>query len=175
MKSHRKVLESACRDFEADLVLYYYGDGLETELTRVKEHLHGCLRCRRFLDDLHKILPQISEPKEFSPSFWSGYYAEMMGKINDYQEKRFWWRDFLTGKRLWMVPAFGTAAAAILALVLVLGKSGWHVTADHPAEKIPKEVTSDVNQLEFFKSMDMLESLRFLESLDRTKPNPKTI
>ena len=169
------MLESACREFEADLVLYYYGDGFETERKRVEEHLHGCLRCRRFLDDLHKWLPQITQPKEFSQTFWANYYEEMMEKINAHQEKRFWWRPLLTPKRLWMVPAFGTVAAAIFALVLVLGKGSSQVTTDKPIEKIPKEVMADVNQLEFFKSMDMLESLRFLESLDRTKADPKTI
>lgn len=175
MKSHKEMLETACREFEADLVLYYYGDGVETERKRVEEHLHGCLRCRRFVDDLRRWLPQITQPKELPRTFWADYYEEMMEKINAHQEKKLWWRQLLTPGRLWMVPAVGTVAAAIFALVLVLGKGGSPVTPDQPMEKIPKEVMADVNQLEFFKSMDMLESLRFLESLDRTKAEPKTI
>lgn len=169
MKAHSGILETACRELEEDLVMYYYGDGFETERRRVEEHLGGCLCCQRFLADLRKFLPQIAQPKEFAQEFWANYYDETVRKINAYQEKRSWWRDFLTPMRLWMVPAFGTAAVAIIAFALVLGKGGPNSQPDRLVEKIPTEIMADVNQLEFFKSMDMLESLRLLESLDRTK------
>jgi predicted anti-sigma-YlaC factor YlaD len=175
MKSHADMLETACKEFEADLVLYYYGDEFESEQKRVEEHLRGCLRCRRFLDDLRKLLPQMSQPKEFPQAFWTRYYEEMVEKINAHQEKKFWWRQFFTPMRLWLVPAFGTVAVAILAFTLVLGKGNSQVKTDRPVEKIPQEIMADVNQLEFFKSMDMLESLHLLESLDRSKTDAKTI
>jgi len=175
MKSHADMLETACKEFEADLVLYYYGDGLEAERMRVEDHLHECDRCHRFLDDLHKLLPQISQPREFSPSFWAGYYDEVLEKLNAHRHKKFWWRELFTPMRSWLVPAFGTAVVAILAFALVLGKGTWQEKPDRPVEKIPQEIVADANQLEFFKSMDMLESLRVLESLDQTKTNAKSI
>ena len=175
MKSHGDMLETACKEFEADLVLYYYGDGVETERKRVENHLSGCDRCHRFFEDLHRLLPQISQPREFPDSFWAEYYNEMLEKLNPRQNKKSWWRDFSTPMRLWMVPAFGTAVVAVLAIALVLGKGVWKGHADGPVEKIPQEIVADVNQLEFFKSMDMLESLRLLESLDRTKTGAKNI
>ncbi len=173
MKAHSGMLETACREFEEDLVIYYYGDGFEAERQRVEKHLQGCFRCQRFLDDLRKLLPQMAQQKEFPQEFWAKYYDEMMGKINAYEERRSWWREFLTPMRLWMVPAFGTAAVAIMAFALVLGKGATNSHSDRPVEKIPAEIMADVNQLEFFKSMDMLESLRLLESLDRTNADAK--
>jgi hypothetical protein len=175
MKSHADMLETACKEFEADLVVYYYGDGVETERQRVEDHLHGCDLCRRFLDDLHKLLPQISQPQELSPAFWDDYYDEVLEKLNAKQDKKFWWREIFTPMRFWLVPAFGTAVVAILAFALVLGKGSWQVTSERPVEKIPQEIVADVNQLEFFKSMDMLESLRLLEAIDRTKTEAKNI
>lgn len=175
MKSHADMLETACKEFEADLVLYYYGDGVETERSRVEDHLQGCGHCNRFLEDLHKLLPQISQPREFSPAFWADYYDEVVEKLNARQEKKLWWRAFITPMRVWLVPAFGTAVVAILAFALVLGKGSWQANPERPVEKIPQEIMADVNQLEFFKSMDMLESLRLIESLDRTKTGAKNI
>ena len=163
------MLETACREFEEDLVMYYYGDGFDAERRRVEEHLQSCHCCKRFLADLRKLLPQMAQPREFPREFWANYYDETVKKINAHQGKGSWWRDFLTPMRLWMVPAFGTAAVAIIAFALVLGKGGPNSQPDRLVEKIPTEIMADVNQLEFFKSMDMLESLRLLESLDRTK------
>ena len=62
-------LETACRDFEEDLVLYYYGEGSEAERSRVESHVKACSRCSRFLDDLRKLLPQIARPEELPQSF----------------------------------------------------------------------------------------------------------
>src|SRR5437773_465220 len=41
-------LETACRDFEEDLVLYYYGEGSGAERSRVESHVKACSRCSRF-------------------------------------------------------------------------------------------------------------------------------
>jgi hypothetical protein len=39
-----------------------------------------------------------------------------------------------------------------------------------PTEKIPHEILADENQLQFFESMDLLESLGKLEAQDEQKP-----
>ena len=167
--AHADKLESACRDFEEDLVLYYYGEGAEAERSRVENHFKACSRCSRFLSDLRKLLPQMAQPSEMPDSFWNDYYREMVDKLTAQRERNLWWKNLFAPMRLWIMPAFGTAAVAVLAVGLVLGKGGWTFQSGRPQQKIPQEILTDVRQLEFFNSMDMLESLRLLERLDGTK------
>jgi predicted anti-sigma-YlaC factor YlaD len=169
MKERIDTLRTACKDFEEDLVLYYYGDNSEAERSRVESHLEGCLPCRAFLDDLRKLLPTMAKPSELPPTFWDNYYKETVEKIAAQEQRRDWWRNLLAPMRGWMLPAFGTAVVAVLAIALVVGKGNWNLPVSQPREKIPQEVLADTNQLEFFKSMDMLESLSKLEGLDGTK------
>jgi predicted anti-sigma-YlaC factor YlaD len=169
MKERIDTLRIACKDFEEDLVLYYYGDNTETERRRVESHLESCLPCRAFLDDLRKLLPTMAKPSELPPTFWDNYYRETVEKIAAQEQRRDWWRNVFAPMRGWMLPAFGTAVVAVLAIALVVGKGHWNFSASQPGEKIPQEVLADTNQLEFFKSMDMLESLSKLETLDGTK------
>jgi Putative zinc-finger len=165
----RATLEIACSDFEEDLVLHYYGDGSEAERNRVEAHLQKCAACRAFLEDLGKLLPQMAKPKELPQSFWDSYYRETVEKLAALEERQFRWRNLLAPMRAWMLPAFGTAAVAVLAVALVFGKGDWKFSWKQPGENIPQEILVDTNQLEFFKSMDMLEALSKLETLDGTK------
>jgi hypothetical protein len=68
---------------------------------------------------------------------------------------------------VWLIPAFGTVAVAALAVMLVFGKSGWNFQWT-PAQqvKVPQEVLADANKVEFFESMDLLESLGVLEKME---------
>ena len=170
MKERTDTLRTACKDFEEDLVLYYYGDDSEAERSRVEGHLQSCASCHAFLDDLRKLLPQMVKPTDLPQSFWDNYHREMVEKLALQEERKYWWRNLLAPMRGWMLPAFGTAVVAALAIGLVIEKGSWHFPLSQPREKIPQEVLADTNQLEFFKSMDMLESLGKLEALDETKP-----
>jgi len=172
MKEHIDTLRTACKDFEEDLVLYYYGDDSEAERGRVEGHLQSCLSCHEFLDDLRKLLPQMAKPKELPPMFWDNYYNEMVEKLAVHQERHAWWKSLFAPMRAWMLPAFGTAAVAALAVGLVIGRGHWHYPFSQTQERIPQEILADTNQLEFFKSMDMLETLSSLEALDGTKVQP---
>jgi hypothetical protein len=58
---------------------------------------------------------------------------------------------------------------AVFAVALVLTKGHWNFSLKQSGESIPQEILVDTNQLEFFKSMDMLEALSKLEKLDGTK------
>ena len=70
MKERTDTLRTACKDFEEDLVLYYYGDDSEAERSRVEGHLQSCASCHAFLDDLRKLLPQMVKPTDLPQSFW---------------------------------------------------------------------------------------------------------
>ena len=165
----KQTLETACGGFEEDLVLYHYGDGSEAERGRVEVHIRTCARCHRFLDDLRRLLPQMAQPESLPQSFWDGYYRETVAKIAAQRERSPWWRNLLTPMRAWAMPVFATAAVAVLAIALVVDKGGWNAQSVGLRGNIPQEILTDAGQLEFFNSLDMIESLSALEELDGGK------
>jgi predicted anti-sigma-YlaC factor YlaD len=166
MKEQKKKLENACREFEEDLVLYYYGDGSAAERSRVEGHLKDCSRCSAFVLDLRKLLPQMAQPKELPPAFWDNYYREMVQKLVVVRERNAWWRNIFAQFHGWAIPAFGTAVVIVLGLGLTLGSGRWNLLSQSKQETIPQEIMADGSDLEFFKSMDLVESLHVLEALD---------
>ena len=125
-----------------------------------------------FVEDLRKLLPQMAKPNELPQSFWDSYYHEMVEKLAVQQERNSWWKNLFAPMRAWMLPAFGTAAVAALAIGLVIDKGQLASFQRATREKIPQEILADTNQLEFFRSMDMIETLSSLESPDGTKVQP---
>lgn len=174
MNETRVTLEDACAEFEADLVLYYYGDGSVIERQRVERHLNGCARCGRFLNDLRGLLPQMATKPELPPNFWNDYYREMVQKLDQARERKFWWREWIPSFGGWAVPAFGTAMVVVLAVALIFGEGDWNLRSNQAQhEVIPQEILMDASRLEFFKSLDMLESLTALEKMDGARAAPE--
>jgi hypothetical protein len=174
MKAQSKILEPACSLFEEDLVLYYYGDGTVDERRRVENHMAGCARCRHFLTDLGGLLPQMAKPKEMPPSFWDNYYREMTEKLAAERERKVWWRNWFAPMNMWLVPVCGTAAVAVLAVTLVMGKNNWSSEPKQIEAAIPQEILADSKELEFLNSLDMLEELRTLEQNRGLESQPST-
>jgi hypothetical protein len=114
----------------------------------------------------------MAKPSELPPMFWDNYYNEMVEKLAIHQERHAWWKSLFAPMRVWMLPAFGTVAVAALAVGLVISRGHWHYPFSQTQEQIPQEILADTNQLEFFESMDMLETLSSLEALDGTKVQP---
>lgn len=166
MTSQRAGLQNACKEYEEDSVLYYYGDTGEEDRRRIAEHLSLCERCRLFVDDLSRLLPRMAEVPKLPQSFWDSYYRETVAKLEEQEERRNRWRSCWAPLRGWMVPAFGTAAGMILVVGLLFGKGHLDSFLDPHARQIPREIIADSNQLEFFRTMDMLESLEKLEQQD---------
>ncbi len=166
MNERSCTLENACKDYEADLVLYYYGDDPEDQRHRIERHCQECGRCQRFLADLRSLLPQMAKPKELPPVFWDNYYNEMVEKLARQREQSSWWRNLFAPARAWALPAFGTIAVAAMALFLVFGKPVSHVKR---SSQIPQEILADPHSVEFFNSMDLLESLGKLEKVDGSR------
>jgi len=167
MNDRTLKLETACKKFEADLVLHYYGDDTTADRHRVELHCAECAKCRRFLEDLRKLLPQMAKPKELPVNFWHNYYSEMMVKLEQQREQKSWWQSLFVPVRAWALPAFGTVAVAAMALFLVFGKGVLHVKST--PSPIPQEILADPNSVEFFNSMDLLESLGKLENVDGSR------
>lgn len=166
MKQRKDPLATACKALEEDLVLYYYDELDPSQKGRMEQHLGGCGDCRRFVEDLRRLLPQLAAPQELPQSFWDGYYRQTVAKLAERQEQKYWWRKLIAPVRMWMIPAFGSAAVAVLALGMILGKGNLDHLYHQSQERIPREIAADTEQLEFFRSLDMLESLKTLERLE---------
>ena len=170
-----KALKAACMRYEEDLVLHYYGEIAEKERDRIERHLAECDACRMFFADLRRLLPQISRTEELPSSFWDEYYRQTMTKLTDYEEKKHRWRSWFAPLSGWMMPAFGTVTAAVLVISLMYGKDNVKLFVEPAAERIPQEIVADKNQLEFFKSLDILEALSNLEAQEEPKSDgPRT-
>jgi hypothetical protein len=158
-----------CKGFEEDLVLYYYGEIGDYEKQKLQHHLGDCVGCARFIADLHRLLPQMALPEQLPQSFWDDYYQETVAKLTHLREQKFCWRNLFAPIRIWMIPAFGTAVIAALAFGLVLSKGNLSSLYNQAPERIPREIVSDTEQLEFFRSLDMLEALSALEGQESSK------
>jgi putative zinc finger protein len=167
-------LSGACKNYEEDLVLYYYAEGSPADGRRVERHLSECHACRCFVDDLRGLLPQMAKSQDLPQTFWDSYYRETVAKLRERSARIDWWRNFFMPRKAWLVPAFGTAAVAALALGLLFAKGSLPLVTDGSSAKLPEAIIADANQLEFFRSLDMLESLSQHEEQDGGHVEPKS-
>ena len=163
-------LQSACKEFEEDLVLYYYGETNDSERRRIGQHLSGCGRCQKFMGDLYRLLPHMAQCEDVPQSFWDNYYRETMAKLAQQEQRKRWWQGLIPQMNVWMVPAFGSVVMVVLVVALLFGKDNLSLFSPRPSENIPHEILADDNQLQFFESMDLIESLSKLEAQDEQKP-----
>ena len=166
--------ETACKNFEEDLVLYYYGETSDAEKRRIEHHLSSCQSCGRFVDDLRRLLPHMANSQEFPRSFWDSYYRETLAKLAKQEERSHWWKNLFAPMKIWMLPAFGTVAVAVLAVGLMLGKSDSPRFAEKSSDPIPQEILADASELEFFESLDMFIWLSKIKEQDEQTTEPKT-
>lgn len=168
---HRKELPLvACKDFEQDLVLYYYGECVETERNRVETHIDGCAPCRHFLKELRTLLPLTAKPDKPPQAFWEGYSREMRRKLAAVGPKGPWWRGFFSFLRPWPVPALAAALVLVLALTFTFTKGMWRSEEQLSEEEAVLEILPMAENLEFFKTMDLIESMELIEALEGTGP-----
>ena len=167
-------LEGACKGYEEDLVLYYYAETGASARATIEQHLAQCLPCRKFVDDLARVLPQMAPKPEMPQVFWDNYYREIVAKLDEQSARQNWWRRWFAPMNGWLVPAFGTVVIAVFAIALILEKGDFKSMTETAPVNIPAEVLVDSNQLEFFKSLDILESLSTLEEQDGAKPERNT-
>lgn len=170
MGKDRKLFGPACKDYEEDLVLYYYGDCADAERERVEVHLGQCASCSRFLADLRAFLPGMAEPRQFAQSFWDDYYRELTEKLALQERRNSWWRGFFAPTRFRWLPALGAAAVVMIALTFIFDRGGVGLQQMPSRDQVPQEILADAAKLDFFKSMDLLESLQRLEEMEGKKP-----
>lgn len=162
MANRKDVLWGACKDFEQDLVIYYYKDCGDSEQARLQSHLEGCAHCRRFLEELGHLLPVTvkNDADELPAMFWQDYSREMRVKLAA-SETRAGWRWIVSWFHPWPVPAFATAMILALALTLTLTKTKWFQRDWNDPEVVEMAANAD-----FFESLDFLESMDLLEAVE---------
>ncbi len=168
---------SACKEFEQDLVLYYYGELVGEDHSRIEAHLKGCSPCLLFLQGLRTILPLTSTPDEPPQAFWESYSKEMRSKLDEADLRASWWTGLssLFRYRPWPVPALATAFVLVLALTLTFTRGMWRPENPSSQQETLQEILPMAENLEFFKSIEFLESIELLESLEEKESGPDAV
>ncbi len=167
MAQHEKLDTVACTNREEDLVLYYYGE-LGNGRTALEEHVRGCEPCRFYLKELESILPLTVKPDEPPQAFWDDYSREMRRKLTEVKERKSWWQSLASFLQPWAIPVSATAIVALLALTLTLGKGFWSSKEVPQDDEAFMEILPAVENLEFFKTMEVLDAMDFLENMGNT-------
>lgn len=154
---------AACKGHEKDLVLYYYGECSVEDRDRIQTHLEHCASCSRFVEELRTLLPLTIKADDPPQPFWDSYSKEVRDKLASAETKEPWWEGLFSILRPWRVPAFATGLVVILAVTLTLTREN---KSDFPSrEETTLEALPMAENLEFYKSMEFLDSLDLLEDM----------
>jgi hypothetical protein len=165
MTANSKSLVSPCAEHEENLVMFHYGDLDSGASATLQAHLGACAPCASYLKGLETLLPLTLETDRPPEVFWTDYNRELRRKLDQASEKKSWMRslgDFFQPR--W-IPALGTAAAVALALAVTLSRDIWRAQPPSQQEAAIMEMLPVAEHLEFFKTMDVLDSLDLLESM----------
>ena len=161
-------LLSPCTNLEQNLVLFHYGELPAAERFSLEQHLSGCANCAAYLQDLSALLPLTVKADEPPDTFWMDYSRELRHKIGAVRQKRFWPARFAAFLQPRLLPAFGAVVVLALALTFTLGKRIWHGDELPGEEEALMEVLPVAENLDFFKTMDVLDNLDVLEFMAAT-------
>jgi hypothetical protein len=165
MTEQTKTLASPCRNLEENLVLFHYNDLGGAEQGALQGHLQSCAACASYLKELETLLPLTLEAEQPPEIFWTDYNRELRQKLDRAQEKKSW-RQALNGFfHLGWMPALATAGVVALALTFTVGRSLWWTNDPQEDAAAIMELLPVAENLEFFKTMDVLDNLDLLESM----------
>jgi hypothetical protein len=165
MMATRDTTLTACQSLEQDLVLYYYGELSEPDRGQVVTHVQACGGCSLYLKQLETLLPITRKADDPPQPFWDDYSRELRRKIARINDRTSWWRDLASFFQPWTVPAFATVALVVLAVTLTLGKGFWSSRNDPQVDETFMEIFPLAENLDFFKTMEVLDSLDLLEEM----------
>jgi anti-sigma factor RsiW len=144
--------------------MFHYGDLDGAERGALQAHLQGCAACAGYLKELGTLLPLTLQADQPPETFWVDYNRELRQKLERAAEKKSWIQtlgEFFQPR--WM-PALATAGVVALALTFTLGRGIWS-TNDPQDDAAIMEMLPVAENLEFFKTMDVLDNLDLLESM----------
>ncbi len=163
MPQHNESTLAVCERLEADLVLHYYGELEGAAESRIETHLRSCEPCRRYLQEMRSILPLTVQSDEPPQSFWIDYNRELRHKLSEAKQNKFGWRHIPSLFQSWTLPALAAAAVVILALTFTLGRGPWLAPDAPMSEEIFLEVLPLAENLEFYRTMEVLDAMDLLE------------
>ena len=164
MTEPTRTLASPCGDFEENLVLFHYGDLDGAEQGALQAHLQSCAACAGYLKELGTLLPLTLQADQPPETFWVDYNRELRQKLERAAEKKSWIQTFGEFFQPRWMPALATAGVVALALTFTLGRGIWS-TNDPQDDAASMEMLPVAENLEFFKTMDVLDNLDLLESM----------
>jgi hypothetical protein len=156
-------LSTPCRTFEQDLVLLHYGDLGGAELAALQRHLTDCAGCADYLSELGKLLPLTVKADDPGQAFWDDYSRQLRHKIHAAVERKSWWQNLAVMFQPRLLSAVAGAAVVVIALAFTLGRGLWPTTDLPHNEAAMMEALPVAENLEFFRSMDVLDDLELLE------------
>ncbi|NIO11453.1 MAG: hypothetical protein GTO40_26905 [Deltaproteobacteria bacterium] len=165
MAGHKKFPLQGCKEYENDLILFYYGELEGDESSRVEAHLRKCVACRQSIESMRSLLPRTVTEDHPPQSFWDDYSREMRIKLDQVDTRVTWWDWLLALVRPWPVPAVATAFVLILALTLTLNRTLWRPAPPLPSNEEVIEILRIADDVEFFKNLDLLDSMDVLEGV----------
>lgn len=165
MAESRNTLSSPCKALEENLVLYHYGDLEGAERAALRSHLQSCTGCTGFLKDLGALLPLTVQRDQPPAPFWTDYHRELRRKLWGSTEKKSWGQAVAAFFQPRWRPIFAAAAVAAMALAFTLGKGIWSSKDLAEDDAAMMEILPVAENLEFFRTMDLLDNLDLLESM----------
>jgi len=163
MAERNHFASQTCKEFEQDLILYYYEVLGEGELNRTESHLQACGSCRQTLESLRSLLPLTVKEDHPPQSFWDDYSRELRGKLDQVEAKVSWWDRIVSLIRSWPVPVAATAIVILLALTLTLNRTLRRLEQAPPVSEEIFEILRIADDVEFYKNLDLLDSMDMLE------------
>ena len=161
-------LGTACAEQEANLVMLHYEELDANTRAVVDAHVRNCPGCAGYLKSLTALLPltiKIDEPPE---EFWRDYDRELRRKIADAAEQKSWLQRLAAISQPRWLPAAATAALVAIALTFSLQRGSSSKPENAPDEAAIMEVLPITENLDFFKTMEVLDNLELLESMAST-------
>ncbi len=164
MAERNHIATQTCKEYEQDLLLYYYGELGEGELHRTEAHLQACDSCRQTLESLRSLLPLTVKEDHPPQSFWDDYSRELRGKLDQVEAKVSLWDRIVSLIRPWPVPVAATAIVILLALTLTLNRTLRRPEQAPPVDEEIFEILRNADDVEFYKNLDLLDSMDMLEA-----------
>lgn len=140
------------------LLLYHYGELVNSEASLVEQHLRGCEACRTELSELQTFLTKIPASAacpELSPGELSSFSAKVM--------------DRLPRRRRFSRPALGWALAGAVVVMLTLNLQPQVENPSFGPDTVPLQMTAEqdvLHHLELLQNLELLENFALIEQLD---------
>lgn len=165
MAGRTHALATACRDLEQDLVLLHYGDLAGAERDALQNHLKSCAGCAAYLRELDTLLPRTIKRDAPDERFWNDYSRELRHKLDAAAERRPWAQFLAALFQPRLISAFAGVAVIAIALTFTLDRRNRPLPDFSQDDQAILEAMPVAENLEFFKSMDLLDDLDLLESM----------